>query len=474
MADDARDDVFDLEVPVSNSPEDLDDVEQQETRADDFDGDDRLTLGTAHRADEHGPEVLPEGGRADDASLLTVAAEGDLTQLDNVSRSTTAQEAVLPGDEMPDGDTGHGIDRDIGGRPGTSFGQSENNASRAVFDAEGDGPDSVVSEDTIGATTAEPDAVAAEVAETAASTQDEVGSANSRKEDVSADETADAEVALAVDADTSDSSNGSDGNGSGDEETADDDSTDIQGESGQTQDATEASGNDGNGNINGNGNARGLNDGDNGHGNDVGGYDDSNPGNSQGTSTTGNSGQSGGNGQNKDKDDNGHGNDEGGYDDSNPGKSEGTAPQSQPAQSGNEDEDNEAGQTLDGTKGDDTLAGGSGDDVIDGGKGADTISGGLGDDDMSGGLGNDRFTISNNDFDGNAWTDQISGDQGTDTIDISAVDQGWTLTVDGSDDPIVSGETALSEYTEGGAFSGVVDFDDGSSVVFDGVERVEW
>jgi phosphodiesterase/alkaline phosphatase D-like protein len=79
---------------------------------------------------------------------------------------------------------------------------------------------------------------------------------------------------------------------------------------------------------------------------------------------------------------------------------------------------------LDGSKGNDFIAGGdgadeifgrNGNDFLKGGDGADRLEGGNGNDKASGGDGDDVFVAANGD--GN---DHYSGDQGTDTLDLSA------------------------------------------------------
>jgi Ca2+-binding RTX toxin-like protein len=134
--------------------------------------------------------------------------------------------------------------------------------------------------------------------------------------------------------------------------------------------------------------------------------------------------------------------------------------------------------------GDDMASGGAGNDLIMGKKGDDTLEGGLGDDRMEGGHGDDTFLFSDADFNGNAWTDTVDG-QGTpgkapisdyDTIDLTNVSQGWTLEVDGAGAGAEATELSMpSEYAQGGAeFSGTITFDDGSTIAFDNIEKVDW
>ena len=133
--------------------------------------------------------------------------------------------------------------------------------------------------------------------------------------------------------------------------------------------------------------------------------------------------------------------------------------------------------TLTGDANANVIDGGAGDDSITGGDGKDTLSGGIGDDTMSGGDNNDEFYYSDSDFDGiGAWTDAVDGGAGSmDVIDLSDVTQGWTLEVDGAGPGVeASSGDNPSHYTDAGGFSGTITFDDGSTVVFDNVEKVDW
>ncbi len=72
--------------------------------------------------------------------------------------------------------------------------------------------------------------------------------------------------------------------------------------------------------------------------------------------------------------------------------------------------------TILGQGGNDSLLGASGADSIIGGAGNDTILGGFATDTVAGGLGNDSIVILNGEF-----IDQVSGDGGTDTLDLSDI-----------------------------------------------------
>lgn len=129
--------------------------------------------------------------------------------------------------------------------------------------------------------------------------------------------------------------------------------------------------------------------------------------------------------------------------------------------------------------GDDTISGGAGDDRILAGKGDDIIEGGAGNDTMLGGLGDDQFVFTDSDFDGGGWTDVVNGhgdsgkqSSGYDTIDLTQVTDGWTLEIDGQGQEI-NGD-GPSEYAAGEDFSGSITFEDGSSIVFENIEKVDW
>ncbi|NVK17244.1 MAG: cadherin-like domain-containing protein, partial [Methylocystaceae bacterium] len=134
--------------------------------------------------------------------------------------------------------------------------------------------------------------------------------------------------------------------------------------------------------------------------------------------------------------------------------------------------------TISGGAGDDTLDGGSGDDVISGGAGNDVILGGgnWGHDTMMGGDGNDLFIFDGATHDSVNGNDWVDGGADFDTIQLNG-SEGWTLTItneDGTQDVVTSETAQMDEYSDASGMTGQIDFDDGSTVIFEGVEKVEW
>ena len=155
--------------------------------------------------------------------------------------------------------------------------------------------------------------------------------------------------------------------------------------------------------------------------------------------------------------------------------------------------------TLDGGKGDDRLAGGDGADTLTGGDGVDRLTGDAGADNLDGGKGDDRLT-------GGAGEDTLTGGEGRDILDGGADNDlfvfgagqgndvvhgrdGWLDTIrleDGNGGSpneesweLVLGRGAVEEQMDdylalSNDASGTITFNDGSQVVFDGVERNEW
>ena len=144
-----------------------------------------------------------------------------------------------------------------------------------------------------------------------------------------------------------------------------------------------------------------------------------------------------------------------------------------------------------GTSGDDTLTGGTGADRIFGGAGDDLLFGGQGDasdmlyggtgfDELDGGGGSDTYVVEpGQDWTmisdgGLAWTDtillegvsggaQVSGETITGT--------GWTMILDSGSSVTAQGDGMLDLSDDA---SGILTFDDGSTVDFIGIDRIAW
>lgn len=86
----------------------------------------------------------------------------------------------------------------------------------------------------------------------------------------------------------------------------------------------------------------------------------------------------------------------------------------------------------------DTLTGGTGNDTINGGNGADTLSGGAGDDVLNGQNGNDTLLES---LVGGAGSDVLNGGAGTDTVSYAGRTVSVDVSLDGSSNDGVSGES---------------------------------
>ncbi len=127
---------------------------------------------------------------------------------------------------------------------------------------------------------------------------------------------------------------------------------------------------------------------------------------------------------------------------------------------------------LSGDAGADNLDGGKGDDRLIGGAGEDTLTGGAGRDILDGGADNDLFIFGagqgNDVVHGrNGWLDTIRLEDGNGG---SPNENSWELELGrGSVEEQMDDYLALSNDA-----SGTITFDDGSQVVFDGVERIEW
>jgi Ca2+-binding RTX toxin-like protein len=126
--------------------------------------------------------------------------------------------------------------------------------------------------------------------------------------------------------------------------------------------------------------------------------------------------------------------------------------------------------TLRGDGNEDRLIGGDGNDMLFGGDGADIMEGGVGNDVADGGAGDDVYVFRMGD--GN---DTLSGGSGSDVILLMGADGGspnlsdWNLTLTGGTATWASDHVTLSS----GA-TGTIAFVDGSSVAFDGTERIDF
>jgi Ca2+-binding RTX toxin-like protein len=119
---------------------------------------------------------------------------------------------------------------------------------------------------------------------------------------------------------------------------------------------------------------------------------------------------------------------------------------------------------LFGAQGNDRLVGGAGNDVLYGGHGNDRLVGGVGNDRAHGGAGNDVFVYRS----GNG-NDYFDGARGTDTIRLDSVAPGWTLHLRRGE--VVADQGDLLRLSANAA--GVIKFADGSTLRFDGVERIK-
>ena len=124
----------------------------------------------------------------------------------------------------------------------------------------------------------------------------------------------------------------------------------------------------------------------------------------------------------------------------------------------------------------DRIDGGAGDDIITGTAGSESLRGNRGDDTLRGGDGNDQFLgDAGNDLfvfdDVSAGGDTVSGGRDTDTIDLTAVSQGWTVALDNGDAFRSTDPHDPSLMTDD---AGIVMLDDGSTITFSGVENLLW
>ena len=130
---------------------------------------------------------------------------------------------------------------------------------------------------------------------------------------------------------------------------------------------------------------------------------------------------------------------------------------------------------LFGLGGDDRLFGGDGDDTLYGGDGDDSLSGAAGNDQLHGGQGNDSFLFDSQVTFGN---DEVFGGSGGDWTDViqlqneaNAPNSGdWTVSItSGSILQSTPDHLVLSDDAEG-----IISMTDGSEIIFEGIERIEW
>ena len=130
---------------------------------------------------------------------------------------------------------------------------------------------------------------------------------------------------------------------------------------------------------------------------------------------------------------------------------------------------------LFGLGGDDRLFGGQGDDALHGGDGDDSLTGDTGNDALHGGKGNDSFLF---DSQVTFGEDEVFGGAGGDWTDVIQLQNetnipnsgDWTVTItSGSIVESTPDHLVLSEDAEG-----IISMTDGSEIIFEGIERIEW
>ena len=130
---------------------------------------------------------------------------------------------------------------------------------------------------------------------------------------------------------------------------------------------------------------------------------------------------------------------------------------------------------LFGLGGDDRLFGGDGDDTLYGGDGNDSLAGNAGNDQLHGGQGSDSFLFDSQVTFGHDEVFGGSGDDWTDVIQLqneaNAPNSGdWTVSItSGSIVESTPDHLVLSEEAEG-----IISMTDGSEIIFEGIERIEW
>lgn len=127
-----------------------------------------------------------------------------------------------------------------------------------------------------------------------------------------------------------------------------------------------------------------------------------------------------------------------------------------------------SGMHLKGWGGNDTLTGGTGDDTLVGGKGDDILTGGDGSDLFIFQEGDGSDTI--NGGAGASWTDTIQLQDDMGGTDIGTYGTDWTLTLtEGTIDSVNADSIDLSDDADG-----TITLQDGSSIDFTDIERIDW
>ncbi len=125
----------------------------------------------------------------------------------------------------------------------------------------------------------------------------------------------------------------------------------------------------------------------------------------------------------------------------------------------------------------DILDGGTGDDTLYGEGGDDTLIGGTGNDTLNGGDGNDLFIFQEGD-----GADVIIGGSGaswTDTIELQDAFGGGDLGTYGTDWTVTLSEGTIDSHNENSIdlsddADGIITLQDGSTIDFTDIERIEW
>lgn len=139
----------------------------------------------------------------------------------------------------------------------------------------------------------------------------------------------------------------------------------------------------------------------------------------------------------------------------------------------------EGNDKLYGYGGDDTLHGGSGTDRLYGGEGNDTLTGGAGNNDrLYGEAGDDIFIFNPGDgndraYGGSGWEDTIKLGDVTQAPNTGSGPGSWTLAVNGGSSYTLDAENNTIIFDHPDA-NGTITLDDGSTLKFQDIEKIEW